>query len=149
MPAVIRIASVLLRCSELFFAAIVAGINGHYLYYVSEYDDWPKGRLIYAEVISGISVILSLIFIIPYSIGFRQWPLDLVWAISWLVVFGLVVNFLGSYHCSDEWHWDDYYFDDHCGRWRAEEAFSFLSAILWLCSGLLVSSCLLNSNACE
>lgn len=65
---------------------------------------------------------------------------DFVLALAWFAAFGLLVNALGPVHCGGVFHRGG---DSHggiCGKWKASEAFSFLSAIFWLVSALLVSS---------
>lgn len=82
----------ILRLAELAFAAIVAGINGHYLHRVQGVDSWSLGRFIYAEVVAGISIFLALIWLFPFSGSFVHWPVDIVISICWFVAFGLIVN---------------------------------------------------------
>lgn len=63
---------------------------------------------------------------------------DVVLALAWFAAFGILVDELNSLPCGSIWDWgviNDY---NDCSRWKAAEAFSFLSAIVWLISGLLV-----------
>lgn len=82
----------ILRLAELAFAAIVAGINGHYLHRVQGVDSWSVGRFIYTEVVAGISIFLALIWLFPFSGSFVHWPVDIVISICWFAAFGLIVN---------------------------------------------------------
>lgn len=95
--AIERIISFLLRAAELACAAIVAGVNGDYLD-DSNASSWQLGRFIYAEVVAGIAILFSLLWLLPFSGGFINWPLDVVISICWWVVFGLLVDVSHSEH---------------------------------------------------
>lgn len=65
---------------------------------------------------------------------------DIIISLAWFAVFGLIVDALNEITCGRVFDWDSWRinFDNFCGHWRAAEAFSFLSAVIWLVSGLLV-----------
>ena len=86
-----RLLSLLLRAAELGFGAIVAGVNGEFLD-TSSADSWTLGRYIYAEVVAGIAIFFSLIWLIPFSSTFTHWPLDIIISLCWWAVFGLLVD---------------------------------------------------------
>lgn len=86
--------SIILRLAELAFAAIVAGLNGDYLHAVRNVDAWDVKRFIYTEVVAGISILLAIIWLIPFSSSFIHWPADFVISVCWFVSFGLLVNYL-------------------------------------------------------
>ncbi|KAH8671303.1 marvel domain-containing protein [Xylariales sp. PMI_506] len=132
--------SMILRLAELAFAAIVAGVNGAYLHAVSNSDSWSQARFIYAEVVAGISIFLSLIWLFPFSGNFVHWPVDVIISICWFVAFGLIVNLLGSNGtCGYIFDWNNVALNgvDQCGNWKAVIAFAFLSAICWLVSAII------------
>ncbi|KAI0406457.1 integral membrane protein [Xylaria palmicola] len=133
-----RVASIILRVAELVFAAIVAGINGYYLHLVRYASSWSQGRFIYTEVVAGIAIFFSLLWLIPFSGSFTHWPLDLLISITWFAAFGLLVDWLGG-ACGGVFDWRNVTVlrDDPCGKWKAVIAFSFLSAICWLASSIL------------
>lgn len=89
--AIDRIVSMVLRAAELAFAAIVAGINGEFLH-KSNADSWALGRNIYTEVVAAISILLALLWLIPFSATFTHWPVDIFISILWWVAFGLLVD---------------------------------------------------------
>ncbi|OTA70076.1 hypothetical protein K449DRAFT_427587 [Hypoxylon sp. EC38] len=130
--------SMILRLAELAFGAIVAGINGQYLHDVRNTDSWDQGRFIYTEVVAGIAIFLSIIWLFPFAGSFVHWPVDLVISICWFVAFGLLVNFLNG-TCGYVFNWDNvsFRYGDQCGKWKAVIAFSFLSAICWLVSAIV------------
>ena len=86
-----RIFSIVLRLGELAFAAIVAGVTGHFLH-ESNASSWSLGRLIYTEVVAALSLFFALIWLIPFSATFVHWPIDLVLSLCWWAVFGLLVD---------------------------------------------------------
>jgi hypothetical protein len=87
--------SMLLRLAELAFAAIVAGLTGVYLHAVKSGAS-GQGRFIYTEVIAAISILLALLWLLPFSGGFIHWPVDFVLSVAWFVSFGLLVNWLNG-----------------------------------------------------
>ncbi|KAJ5317515.1 hypothetical protein PENANT_c036G01141 [Penicillium antarcticum] len=140
MPVISRLVSIILRVAEIAFAAVVAGIIGHYLAGVdnssNDVDWWPQSRWIYTEVIAGLSILLGLIWLIPFSSGFFSWPLDILISFAWFAAFGVLVDTLRHLPCGSIWSWH-FRGQQMCGRWKAAEAFSFLSAIIWLVSGIV------------
>ncbi|KAF7167212.1 hypothetical protein CNMCM5623_000607 [Aspergillus felis] len=160
MPVVSRLISIVLRVAEIAFAAVVAGIIGYYLHQFSHIDAWPQARWIYTEVVAGLSILLGLIWLIPFSSGFFSWPcmsapcpvayddtlsltgkksaVDVIISLAWFAAFGILVDAIHKLNCGSIWRWHfDTYSNDSCGRWKAAEAFSFLSAIVWLASALV------------
>ncbi|EED17622.1 integral membrane protein [Talaromyces stipitatus ATCC 10500] len=139
MPVISRLFSVLLRLAELACAAVVAGIVGYYLHRWSDdhLSAWAQGRWIYTEVIAGLSLLLGLLWLIPTAHTFFIWPIDIIISLCWFAAFGLLVDALDGVDCGTAFSWGYIGHNDWCGRWKAAEAFSFLSAIIWLVSGIL------------
>ncbi|GAO17934.1 uncharacterized protein UV8b_00373 [Ustilaginoidea virens] len=128
-----RLVSLLLRTAELVFASIVAGVTGHYLHH----SHWAHGRFIYTEVVAALSIVLAVVWLVPFSGTFVHWPVDIFVSILWWVAFGLLANLLGS-SCGALFDWDNVSpRGDQCGKFKADLAFSFLSAVLWLASALI------------
>lgn len=134
--ALARVFNVILRLAELVFAAIVAGITGWILHFSNE--NTPEiGRWIYTEVIAAITIIVALIWLVPFSASFINWPFDLLLAICWFVAFGIIVNLIGD-SCGYVFNWGNVSPDgDHCGKIKADIAFTFLLAICFLASALI------------
>ena len=79
--------------AQLAFAAIVAGLTGQYLHSVSGSETtWDQGRFIYTEVVAGLSIILAIIWLFPFSGSFIHYPADFFISVMWFVAFGLLVN---------------------------------------------------------
>ncbi|KAJ0415074.1 LCCL domain-containing protein [Aspergillus carlsbadensis] len=138
MPVVSRLVSIILRIAEVAFAAVVAGIFGWFLHEFDGVDAWPRPRWIYTEVIAGLSILFGLIWLIPFSSGFFTWPLDLLISFAWFAAFGIQVHANNRLNCGSIWAWGRITDDSYCGRWKAGQAFSFLSAIVWIVSALVV-----------
>ncbi|PGG95747.1 hypothetical protein AJ80_09918, partial [Polytolypa hystricis UAMH7299] len=137
MPVFTRILSIALRVGEVAFGAVVAGIVGSYLHKFNSANEWPQARWIYTEVIAGISILLGLIWLIPFSGSFTTWPIDIILSLAWFAAFGLLVNSLNNLQCGRAFDWNNFLDDNICSRWKAANAFSFLSAIFWLVSAIL------------
>ncbi|KAI1907152.1 hypothetical protein LOZ12_001261 [Ophidiomyces ophidiicola] len=137
MPIISRVVSIILRVGELIFAAVVAGIVGSYLHDFDKADAWPQARWIYTEVIAGLSILLALLWLLPFSSSFFTWPIDMLLSFAWLAAFGLLVNTLRRFDCGGIFEWGHITDRNICSRWKASEAFSFLSAIFWMVSALV------------
>jgi len=138
MPVISRLVSICLRVGELAFAAVVAGIIGSYLHGYDATNSWPGARFIYTEVIAGISILLALLWLLPFAGGFIHWPADLILSAAWFAAFGLLVNYVHGTNCTGStFDWAGITQGGVCNRWRASEAFSFLSALFWLVSAIV------------
>lgn len=131
------ILNLLLRASQLAFAAIVAGVNGDILHQSRGASSWALGRFIYTETIAGASLLLSVIWLLLAGRPF-SWVLDIVISLCWWAAFGLLVDNLNASVCGAWYHWGNVTFgEDPCGRFKAVVAFCFLSAIVWLASAIV------------
>ncbi|KAL4961788.1 MARVEL domain-containing protein [Aspergillus stella-maris] len=137
MPVISRVLSIVLRIAEIGFGAVVAGIIGWFLHRFENVDVWPQPRWIYTEVIAGISILFGLIWLIPFASSFFTWPLDLLISLAWFAAFGVQVDANNRLNCGSIWRWGAITDDTYCGRWKASQAFSFLSAIVWAVSTLV------------
>ena len=80
---------VILRLLEISFAAVVAGIIGHYL---TLQDSDSSERILYTIVLAGISLFFALVFLPPFKYSFYSFTIDFILFICWMVDFGLLVN---------------------------------------------------------
>jgi hypothetical protein len=71
-------ANAVLRFFEFCSAAVVVGIIGWAMHRVDSANGPPNGRLIYAEVVAALTIIVSLVLLPPHEYVFKAWPLDLV-----------------------------------------------------------------------
>lgn len=95
-----RIASVFLRAMELISASIVAGLVGAYLHNVSNAHDHANSKLVYTVALAGISILVSLVCIVPLDPMFYGFLLDAALFVMWMTAFGLQVgvSFVSSSH---------------------------------------------------
>jgi len=139
MPVFARVFSVILRVLELVSATIVVGIVGDALHDADMAHSRPSSRFIYTEVVAALSMLLSLLLLIPFTAGFDLWPLDFVFFILWIVAFSLLADWIIPMNCN--WTWGNGYLENdaatQCSLWKAALAFAFISAVLWLLSSLV------------
>lgn len=62
--------------------------------------------------------------------------MDILISFAWFAAFGILVDAINSLPCGSIWSWH-FRGDSLCARWKAAEAFSFLSAIVWIVSALV------------
>ncbi|KAI9367503.1 marvel domain-containing protein [Aspergillus egyptiacus] len=137
MPVISRLVSIILRIAQIAFGAIVAGVVGWFLDRFGDADLWFQPRWIYTVVVAGVSILFGLIWLIPFSSGFFTWPLDLLISLAWFAAFGVQVDGNDRLGCGSIWRWGSITDDTFCGRWKAAQAFSFLSAIFWIASAIV------------
>jgi hypothetical protein len=101
----------------------------HQLHELSAGTD-PHPRVIYTLVVSCISFIAALVLFIPFTVSIINYTWDFLMAVAWFAAFGVLVDWFGDPECDNS--------NKGCKRWKTAEAFSFISAILWLLSMLLV-----------
>ena len=78
-------------------AQVVCGLIGKYLHdYDNSHSDWPQARFIYTEVIAALSIVLSLLWLLPFAGGFIHYPADLLISAAWCQLWRRLS--LGWYH---------------------------------------------------
>lgn len=133
-----RVVSLLLRLAQFVSSAIVLGIVAYFLYQRDHYGVGPLARTIYTEVVAALSVIFSLIWMIPTTSSIIGYSSDLFFTAAWFAAFGVLVNWYNSINCGSIWNWGGITLrGDYCGKWNAAQAFSFLAAIFWFASFIL------------
>jgi len=157
MGSASKVCSVIFRVSELISAAIVTGIVGNYLYNLSDANAHAGSRIIYTEVLAGLSILLSILFMPPLKYSFYGFILDFAFFIMWMVAFGLLCNLTVGHGCNSYWYWHNwgYYWGGFwrtvplaavtptlvgtrgCSKWSTTLAFSFIGGWSWLMSGIL------------
>jgi len=126
-----------LRFAEFVCSAVVLGIVGHFLRVRHKTGSGPRGREIYTEVIAAFSLVLSLVWLLPFTSTFMHYPMDVILSFAWFAAFGALVNWLHKLNCGGAFDWDGLTHGGQCNQWKAAEAFAFMSAIFWLASALL------------
>jgi hypothetical protein len=90
-----QIISVVLRVGECISAIIVIALLGRFFHLLDLANGIADSRLVYASVIAGISIFLSLLLILPMKYSFYCFPLDGIIFICSIVAFGLLANVSG------------------------------------------------------
>ncbi|KAF2641718.1 hypothetical protein P280DRAFT_355550, partial [Massarina eburnea CBS 473.64] len=130
--------SLILRLAQFVFAAIVLGLSSWFLWQHTHHGEAiPFARTIYAVVISSLAVLASLFSMIPTKSSIASYGSDLFFTVAWFAAFGVLVDWYQSINCGGIWYWNGITFTGHCGRWNANQAFSFLSAVTWAASFVL------------
>ncbi|KAF2421561.1 hypothetical protein EJ08DRAFT_653392 [Tothia fuscella] len=132
-----RMLSFIFRFVEFVSAAVVLGIVGHFLRIRHKTGTGPRGREIYTEVVAAISVVLSLVWLLPFTANIMHYPLDVILSFAWFAAFGALVNWLHKLNCGGAFQWQGLTHGGQCNQWRAAEAFAFISACFWLASAIL------------
>jgi hypothetical protein len=86
-----RAFSIFLRFGEFVCAAVVLGIISWFLHQYDKYGAGPLGREVYTEVIAGLSVIFSLVWLLPTTASMLHYPADLFFSAAWFAAFGALV----------------------------------------------------------
>jgi hypothetical protein len=89
----------------------------------------PQPQVIYTLVIACVSAIAAILLFIPFTVSMLHYGWDFLMMVAWFAAFGVLVAYYGDPSCNN---------NSWCDNWKTAEAFSFISAILWLCSMLLV-----------
>lgn len=77
-----------LRFGEFVCAAVVLGLMAFFL---DQYDDFrvgPLGREIYTIVIACLSVLFSIVWMIPTTDSMLHYPFDFLASAAWFAAFG-------------------------------------------------------------
>jgi len=133
-----RMISLFLRFGEFVTATVVMGIMAYFVHQYDKYGIGPEGREIYTLVIACLSMIFALIWLIPSTSSMLHYPMDLLLSAAWFAAFGVLENWIDRLNCGwSAFHWGGLGRDNYCGKWKAAEAFSFISACFWFASFLL------------
>jgi len=132
-----RLLSLILRFAEFVCAAVVLGLDAHFLDVHHHTSYGPFGREIYIIVLSALALLLSLVWMLPTRSAMLHVPADIIISLGWFAAFGLLVNWLHRSNCGSAFSWGGITHGSECNKWQAAEAFSFLSAIFWLVSAIV------------
>lgn len=72
-----RLLSLILRVAQFVFAAVVLGLTAYFMYERTRRDVGPFGRTIFAIVWSSLSVLFSIIWMIPTKSTMASYGSDL------------------------------------------------------------------------
>jgi hypothetical protein len=107
--------------------SLMAWFESQYKGVASNVD--PQPQVIYTLVLSVVSIIAAAILFIPFATSMMHYFWDFIMMVGWFAAFGVLISWYGTPDCNNN-AW--------CQRWQTAEAFSFISAILWLGSMLVV-----------
>ena len=73
-----KVVNAFLRFFELCNAAIIVGIVGWALHHIRIGNGPNNERLIYVEALAAISIVISIVLLVPFKFVFKAWPLDII-----------------------------------------------------------------------
>jgi hypothetical protein len=112
---------------------VVLGLMAHFL----DIHTGSKPRDIYTIVWAVFSVLLSLVWLLPFTSALLHAPVDFLLSLGWFGAFGLSVDWVHRIGCGKAFQWRGLTSGGRCGQWKAVEAFTFLSGVFWFTSALL------------
>ncbi|QDS77456.1 hypothetical protein FKW77_006943 [Venturia effusa] len=126
-----------LRIFEFIFAVLVVGFSSWFLQVRHTHDQGAKGRLVFVICISVWSLVLSMVWLVPFTANFLHYPLDAFTSIFYFVSFAILQEWIYKYGCARIFDWNGEYHMDQCQTYRAMIAFCFIAGVFWLASALL------------
>jgi hypothetical protein len=117
---------------------IVSTSAGWFLYVRHIHSVGPEGRLTFSLVVGIESLILSLLWLLPFTSTFLHYPLDFINAFGYFTAFGILQDWMHPRGCGQIFQWNGEYHMGSCIDWRVQEAFFFIGGVLWLLSAFLV-----------
>lgn len=87
-----KVISVVFRLGELVCSVIVTALLGRFLYFLNLGNGHANGRLVYAQVISCLGIVFSIILLPPIKYSFYAFPIDAILFVCWIVAFGLLAD---------------------------------------------------------
>lgn len=85
-----KVLSIILRLGQICCASIVIGILARFSYLLTIEQVHEDGRLVYAMVVAGMSIIYSFLLCPPFRNLFMSFPCDFVLFVMWLVAYCLL-----------------------------------------------------------
>ncbi|KAH6642375.1 hypothetical protein C7974DRAFT_100588 [Boeremia exigua] len=134
-----RLLSIILRVAQFVFATVVLGLTAYFMYARERRGVGPFGRTIFAIVWSSLSIIVSIVWIIPTKSSMASYGSDLLFTAGWAAVFAVLVIWFNGAGCGSAWAWSGLSLSrsNYCGQWKAAQAFSFLSLVVWFTTFVL------------
>lgn len=87
-----KFASVFLRFIQFVSAIVVVVILARFFYYLGDEHVHANGRLVYAMVVAGMSLLYSFFLCPPFTVLFHAFPFDFVLGLMWLIAFCLLIT---------------------------------------------------------
>jgi hypothetical protein len=136
---VTRLVSLILRAAQFVFAAVVLGLTAYFLHQRLSHGVGPLGRVIYTVIWSSLSILFSVIWMIPTKSTIASYGSDLLFTAGWAAAFGVLVRYFNTQSCGSAWAWTGFSLrrSNACGQWKAAQAFSFLSLVVWFATFVL------------
>ncbi|KAJ4316836.1 hypothetical protein N0V94_005249 [Neodidymelliopsis sp. IMI 364377] len=100
-----RLLSLILRAAQFVFAVIVLGLTAYFLSQRTRHGVGPFGRIVFTVIWASLSILLSIIWMIPTKSTMASYGSDLVFTAGWAAAFALLVRWFNGVHCGSAWSW--------------------------------------------
>jgi hypothetical protein len=120
---------------------IVVGIVGHFLYYYEDNTAYPNVRLVYTEVVAGLSMLCSILWMVFWTTEFYNIGADLFISFAWFAAFGSLMGYIDCRHCTTSpfnIHYRNKIGDGLCKEWRVAEAFALITGVFSLGNVIII-----------
>jgi len=114
-----------LRGIQLVIALVIAGIYGQDLRKAHDAGEPTDSRWVFAEVVTGLSIITAIVYLVPMVRSFKFFAWDAVLFLFWLVLFGIYGKLYISEDCEGI---------GACKRMKTAVWFDMLGMIFWFLS---------------
>ncbi|KAH0604750.1 uncharacterized protein H6S33_006418 [Morchella sextelata] len=112
-----------LRTIQLLIALVITGIYGRDLAHASQAHEPADSRWVYAMVVAALTILVSLLFLVPAVRSGRFWPADGVLFFLWMVLFALFGRLYIGEDCEGS---------GACHRMKTAVWFDLVGMLLWL-----------------
>ncbi|KAH8147679.1 uncharacterized protein LAJ45_08143 [Morchella importuna] len=117
------IAHTALRALQLLIALVITGIYGRDLHRASQVHESADSRWVYAMVVAALTILTTLIFLVPAVRCARFWPADGALFFLWMVLFAVFGKLYLGEDCEGS---------GACGRMKTAVWFDLVGMLLWL-----------------
>lgn len=133
-----RVIAFVIRLLEFANALLVTSLAAWFLNVRHTHSIGPEGRLTFSVTVGITSIVLSIVWLIPFTWTFLHYPLDFIMSFGYFTIFAVTQEWI--YHvggCGRVFNWNGVYQFSACQEWRTMIAFAFIGGVLWLISGVL------------
>ncbi|KAF8543201.1 hypothetical protein BDD12DRAFT_915968 [Trichophaea hybrida] len=112
-----------LRISQILVSLVIAGLYGRDISAGNTTAAW-----VFAEVVAGLSIVVAIIYLLPFIRSFKFFFVDVVLFLFWTGLFGAFGNRYIKTDCKK---------DGDCGRMKTAVWFDLIGMLLWFVSGVV------------
>ncbi|KAG0633921.1 hypothetical protein HOY80DRAFT_1012744 [Tuber brumale] len=95
----ITIPRLILRILQILISLAASGIYGRDLQSATRKGERADPRWVFAEVVVGVSIVLAIVYLLPFVRSFRMFYLDGIVFLFWVVLLGIFGMLFGRVDC--------------------------------------------------